>query len=77
VRQAQGTPINPEVKLLLSNAFDSGYNCAVLKTDSRNARSRAAILKLGAKQDDILRGRMWISRGYDRDTVYFSILAGE
>lgn len=78
VAEAQGTAVNPEAKLLLlKNAFDAGYNCVFLKTDSRNARSRAAILKLGAKQDGILRGHMWMPQGYFRDTVFFSVLASE
>jgi len=76
--EMQGTAVNPEAKLLLlENAFRAGYNCVYLKTDSKNARSRAAILKLGAKQDGILRGQMWNERGYFRDTVFFSILAAE
>ena len=76
--EVQGTAVNPEAKLLLlQNAFSAGYNCVFLKTDSRNARSRAAILKLGAKEDGILRGHMWNERGYFRDTVFFSILAAE
>jgi len=76
---AQGTAVNPEAKLLLlRNAFDAGYNCVFLKTDSNNARSRAAILKLGAKQDGILRGHMWMEdQRYFRDTVFFSILKSE
>jgi RimJ/RimL family protein N-acetyltransferase len=79
VPTAQGGPVNPEAKLLLlENAFGAGYNCVFLKTDSRNARSRAAILKLGAKQDGILRGHLWRDEaGYFRDTVYFSILTDE
>ena len=79
IRDAQGGPINPEAKLLLlANAFDAGYNCVFLKTDSRNARSRAAITKLGAKFDGILRGHLWREdAGYFRDTAYFSILASE
>lgn len=79
VPAAQGGPVNPEAKLLLlQNAFGAGYNCVFLKTNSRNARSRAAILKLGAKQDGILRGHLWREEaGYFRDTVYFSILAEE
>lgn len=79
VRAAQGTAINPEAKyLLLKNAFDAGYNCVFLKTDSKNVRSRAAIAKLGAKFDGILRGHMWMEKqGYFRDTAFFSILASE
>jgi RimJ/RimL family protein N-acetyltransferase len=80
---ARGTAANPEAKLLLlGNAFEAGYNCVVLRTDSRNARSRAAILKLGAREDGILRGAVWMPpsanrEGYFRDSVFFSILADE
>jgi RimJ/RimL family protein N-acetyltransferase len=79
VREAQGTAINSDAKLLLlQNAFDAGYNCVFLKTDSKNARSRAAIAKLGAKFDGILRGHMWMEKQrYFRDTAFFSILATE
>ncbi len=50
VREAQGGLFNPEAKLpLLTNAFETcGYNRVELKCDAQNARSRAAILKLGA-----------------------------
>lgn len=38
VTEARGTTVNPEAKwLLLGNAFDAGYNCVALRTDSRNA----------------------------------------
>lgn len=75
---AQATAVNPECKLLLlANAFSAGYNRVELKTDSRNARSRAAILKLGAVEEGTLRAHMWMPQGYFRDTVYFSILAAE
>ncbi|HEX2593739.1 MAG TPA: GNAT family protein [Rhizomicrobium sp.] len=76
---AQGTAVNPEAKLLLlKNAFEAGYNCVFLKTDSKNARSRAAIGKLGAKFDGILRGHMWMDdQQYFRDTAFFSILRDE
>ena len=79
VRTAQATAINPEAKLLLfANAFETaGYHRVELKIDSRNARSRAAILKLGAREEGILRGHVWMPAGYWRDTVYFSVLAEE
>lgn len=78
VAAAQATPVNPEAKyLLLENAFAAGYNRVELKTDSRNARSRAALKKLGATEEGILRAHMWMPQGYFRDTVYFSILAAE
>jgi RimJ/RimL family protein N-acetyltransferase len=82
-QDARGTAINPETKLLLlANAFDAGYHCVVLRTCSRNARSRAAILKLGAKQDGILRAAVWMPpspsrEGHFRDSVFYSILADE
>ena len=75
---AQATAVNPECKLLLlENAFRAGYNRVELKTDAKNARSRAAILKLGAVEEGTLRAHMWMPQGYFRDTVYFSILAAE
>ena len=80
---ARGTAVNPEAKLLLlENAFAAGYHCVVLRTCSRNARSRAAILKLGARQDGVLRAAVWLPpspqrEGYFRDSVFYSILADE
>jgi RimJ/RimL family protein N-acetyltransferase len=74
----QGTAVNPEAKyLLLDNAFSALYHRVEFKTDARNARSRAALAKLGAKEEGILRGHMWMPQGYHRDSVYFSILAPE
>ena len=75
---ARGGPVNPEAKyLLLENTFAAHYNRVEFKTDAKNARSRAALLKLGAKEEGILRGHMWMPQGYFRDSVYFSILASE
>ena len=74
----QRTAVNTEAKyLMLGNAFDAGYNRVEFKTDSKNARSRAALTKLGAKEEGTLRGHMWMPQGYFRDSVYFSILASE
>jgi N-acetyltransferase len=75
---AQGGPANPECKyLLLQNAFAAHYNRVEFKTDAKNAQSRAALTKLGAKEEGILRGHMWMPQGYFRDSVYFSVLASE
>jgi RimJ/RimL family protein N-acetyltransferase len=77
-RSAQGSEVNPGAKLLLfAHAFASGANRVELKCDARNARSRAAILKLGATQEGILRHHMVMPDGHLRDTVYFSVLAEE
>ena len=78
VAGAQGGPVNPEAKcLLLSNAFAADYNRVEFKTDAKNLRSRAALRKLGAKEEGILRGHMWMPQGYFRDSAYFSVLAAE
>ncbi|MEJ0026640.1 MAG: GNAT family protein [Rhizomicrobium sp.] len=75
---AQASAVNPEAKyLLLQNAFAKGWNRVEFKTDSRNARSRAALKKLGAAEEGIFRGHMWMPQGYWRDSVYFSILASD
>lgn len=77
-RAFQGGATNPECKyLLLGHAFASGAIRVELKTHASNARSRAAIAKLGAKEEGILRRHMRMPDGSVRDTVYFSILDHE
>jgi len=78
-RPWQRTAVNTEAKLLmLAHAFDVwGLDRVELKTDALNARSRAAILRLGATEEGTLRRHMRTSTGRLRDTVYFSILADE
>jgi RimJ/RimL family protein N-acetyltransferase len=72
-------PVNPECKLLLlSHAFDDlGAQRVLFKTDALNARSRAAIGKLGALYDGTLRHHRLRSDGSVRDSAYFSVLAAE
>jgi N-acetyltransferase len=74
-----GTALNPECKLLLlGHAFDVlGVNRVALITDRENERSRAAIAKLGAVQEGVLRSHMVVQTGRVRDTVVFSITATE
>ena len=75
---AQASAVNPEAKyLLLQNAFARQWNRVEFKTDFRNARSRAALKKLGAREEGVLRAHMWMPQGYFRDSVYFSVLASE
>jgi RimJ/RimL family protein N-acetyltransferase len=71
-----GGPVNPECKLLLMrHAFEAlKFHRVEYKTDLRNARSRAAILKLGATQEGIFRKHMIMADGHVRDSVYFSII---
>jgi RimJ/RimL family protein N-acetyltransferase len=48
-----------------------------LKTDSLNERSRAAILRIGAREEGIFRNHMITASGRIRHTVYFSIIDSE
>jgi len=75
----QGTRVNPESKyLLLRHAFEDLEAVRVqLKTDLNNLRSQRAIEKLGAQREGVLRKYQTRSNGYVRDTVVYSILAGE
>jgi RimJ/RimL family protein N-acetyltransferase len=74
-----GTMVNPEAKyLLMRHAFeDWGAIRVALKTDIRNLRSQAAIKKLGAKYEGLLRNQRIRPDGSYRDTVLFSITERE
>ena len=78
-RAWQRSAVNTEAKLLLlAHAFDRlGCRRVELKTDALNERSRAAILRLGATEEGVLRQHTVTETGRVRDTVYFSVLAGE
>jgi N-acetyltransferase len=73
------TPVNTECKLLLlDNLFEHSQAIAVeFRTHLFNKASRAAIERLGAKQDGILRNHMIMDNGSYRDTVVYSIIASE
>lgn len=75
----QRSAVNTEAKyLMLKHAFDVLQCMRVeLKTDSLNERSRAAILRIGAKEEGILRNHMMTQNGRVRDTVYYSIIEAE
>ena len=73
-----GGPVNPEAKLLmLGLAFDHGYGRVKLQADSLNDRSRAAILKLGATFEGIVRRDQLRPDGIWRSTAVYSILKDE
>lgn len=76
---AQRTGINTECKLmLLIHAFEDMHCIAVeFRTHWMNQQSRAAIARLGAKQDGILRNHQRMPDGSYRDTVVFSIIESE
>ena len=75
----QRTPLNTEAKyLMLRHAFEN-LRCVrvAFKTDSLNEQSRNAILRLGAREEGVLRNHMLTYSGRIRHTVYFSIINSE
>ncbi|MFD3405871.1 GNAT family N-acetyltransferase [Kribbella sp. NPDC058693] len=74
-----GTAVNPAAKLLLlEHAFEvCGFGRVKIQTGSKNTRSQAAIAKLGATREGVLRRHQLMADGSFRDTVVFSILADE
>jgi RimJ/RimL family protein N-acetyltransferase len=75
----QRTHVNTEAKMLmLTHAFEK-WNCVrvELKTDSKNQKSRSAILRIGATEEGTLRRHMITESGRFRDSVYFSIIEDE
>ena len=75
----QRTVVNTEAKyLMLRHAFEV-WKChrVELKTNALNRRSRAAIARLGARQEGILRKHAIGDSGVPRDTVYFSVIDEE
>jgi len=78
-REWQRTAVNTEAKyLLLRHAFESlGCMRVELKTDSLNERSRAAILRIGAREEGVFRNHMVTASGRIRHTVYFSVIGSE
>jgi RimJ/RimL family protein N-acetyltransferase len=75
----QRTAVNTEAKyLMLRHAFEQMHARRVmLKTDETNVKSRAAIARIGAKQEGILRNHMLVWDGRNRNSVIFSIIAEE
>ena len=75
----QRTAANTEAKyLMLRHAFET-WGClrVEFKTDSLNAPSRQALLRIGAKEEGIFRNHMITSTGRLRHSVYYSIIAAE
>jgi RimJ/RimL family protein N-acetyltransferase len=75
----QRSAVNTAAKLLLLEHGFERLGCIriELKADSRNMKSRNAILRIGATEEGTLRRHVVCSDGHQRDTVYFSILADE
>lgn len=78
VPRLRGTGFNRRVKdLMLARAFACGFRRVEFRVDARNARSQAAMAKLGAVREGVLRADRITWTGHVRDTVLFSILAAE
>ena len=79
VEEVQRSVINTEAKrLMLTHAFETwGVHRVSLMTDVRNARSRAAIERLGARFDGVRRAHFPAADGTVRDSATYSILAAE
>lgn len=78
-RSIQRTRINTEAKyLLLKYAFEDVHCIRVeFVTDVLNVRSRAALVRIGAKEEGVLRNHMIMPGGRYRDSVSFSIIESE
>jgi RimJ/RimL family protein N-acetyltransferase len=78
-REWHRTAVNTEAKfLLLRHAFETlGCIRVELKTDSLNEKSRAAILRIGAREEGIFRNHMITASGRIRHSAYYSIVEAE
>jgi RimJ/RimL family protein N-acetyltransferase len=74
----RGSGLNRAVKdLMIGRAIDCGYRRIEFRVDARNARSQAAMAKLGAVREGVIRAERITWTGHVRDTVLFPILANE
>jgi RimJ/RimL family protein N-acetyltransferase len=78
VPDVRGTGFNRRVKdLMIRRALACGFRRIEFRVDSRNARSQAAMARLGAAREGVIRADRITWTGHVRDTVLFSILAEE
>ncbi|NNC73213.1 MAG: GNAT family N-acetyltransferase [Sphingomonadaceae bacterium] len=76
--QVRGGPFNRAMKsLMIDHAIACGYTRIEFRVDTRNTRSMAAVLKLGAAHEGTLRKNRITWTGYVRDTAVFGLLADE
>ncbi|WP_125255581.1 GNAT family N-acetyltransferase [Brevundimonas fluminis] len=74
----RGGPVNPATKrLMLEHAHACGVDRVAFKVDDRNLRSQAAMTKLGAVREGVLRHDLITWTGHVRSSVVFSVLADE
>ena len=74
----RGTGLNRRIKdMMLARAFDCGIRRVEFRVDRRNGRSQAAMKKLGAVREGVLRADRITWNGHVRDTVLFALLKDE
>ena len=74
----RGTGINRRIKaMMMARAFECGFTRIEFRVDLRNTRSQAAMARLGAMREGVLRKDRTTWTGHRRDTVLFSILRDE
>ena len=74
----RGTGLNRRIKdMMLARAFECGIRRVEFRVDQRNGRSQAAMKKLGAVREGVLRADRITWNGHVRDTVLFAILKDE
>ena len=74
----RGTGFNRRIKnMMLARAFECGIRRVEFRVDSRNKRSQAAMKKLGAVREGVIRADRITWNGHVRDTVLFAILKDE
>ena len=74
----RGTGLNRRIKaMMMARAFACGFNRIEYRVDARNARSQAAMARLGATREGVTRQDRTTWTGHRRDTVVFSILRDE
>jgi RimJ/RimL family protein N-acetyltransferase len=74
----RGTGFNRRIKdMMLGRAFECGFRRVEFRVDERNRRSQAAMAKLGAVREGVMRADRVTWTGHVRDTVLFSILKDE
>ena len=79
VPEVRRSAVNTECKyLLLRHAFETlGCVRVELKTDGRNKRSQAAIMRIGAQYEGTFRKHQLIKDNFQRDSVWYSIIDDE
>ena len=74
----RGTGLNHRIKaMMIARAFACGFNRIEYRVDARNARSQAAMARLGAVREGMMRQDRTTWTGHRRDTVVFSMLRDE